>query len=145
MIQLTVPGEPMGKARARMTRAGIMYTPKKTVNYETLIRELFIVKYPDFHPLDGPVRMDLSAWLKIPKTSKKKTEAMEAGEIRPTKKPDMSNILKAVEDALNTLAYLDDKQIVEIEIEKRYSSRPRIELLIEEVETKRSGNDGTTK
>lgn len=133
MIQLVIPGEPMGKARPRMTRTGFVYTPKKTVNYEILIKELFIIKYPDFQPLEGPVRMSLSAWLKIPKTSKKKVEAMESGEIRPTKKPDMSNILKSVEDALNNLAYHDDKQIVELEIEKRYSTRPRIELVIEDI------------
>ena len=131
MIELTIPGEPVGKARPRMARGGIVYTPTKTVNYEDLIRELFIVKYPGFQPLEGPVRMSLSAWLRIPKTSKKKIEAMESGEIRPTKKPDMSNILKSVEDALNNLAYRDDKQIVECELEKRYGSRPRIELVIE--------------
>ena len=133
MIQLTIPGEPIGKARPRMTRTGIVYTPKKTINYEVLIRELFIVKYPDFQPLEGPVRMSLSAWMKIPKTSKRKVKAMENGEIRPTKKPDMSNILKSVEDALNNLAYHDDKQIVEVEVEKRFSNRPRIELAIEEI------------
>lgn len=133
MIKLTVPGEPIGKARPRMTRTGIVYTPKKTVNYEVLIRQLFAVKYPQFQPLEGPVRMSVSAWLRIPKTSKKKTDAMESGEIRPTKKPDMSNILKSVEDALNCVAYLDDKQIVKIDIEKRYSTRPRIELMIEDL------------
>jgi len=134
MIQLTIPGEPMSKARPRMTRSGIVYTPKKTLNYETLIRELFIIKYPDFQPFEGPVRMSLSAWLKMPKTSKKKVEAMKSGEIRPTKKPDMSNILKSVEDALNNLAYYDDKQIVEVDVEKKYSSRPRIELMIEGID-----------
>jgi len=133
MIRLTIPGEPMGKARPRMTRGGIVYTPAKTVNYETFIKELFIIKYPDFQPLEGPLRMSLSAWLKIPKKSKKKMMAMEKGEIRPTKKPDMSNILKAVEDALNNLAYLDDKQIVELKIKKLFNSRPRIELEIEEI------------
>lgn len=132
-IILTIPGEPIGKARPRMTRTGIVYTPKKTLNYETLIRELFIIKYPNFQPIDGPVHLHLSAWLKIPKVSKKKVAAMESGEIRPTKKPDMSNILKSVEDALNTLAYQDDKQIVEVEIKKRYSSRPRIELMVEKI------------
>jgi len=135
MIQLTVPGEPVGKARPRVTRSGITYTPTKSVNYETLIRELFIIKYPDFRPIEGSVRLNLSAYMRIPKTSKKKTEAMERGEIRPTKKPDLSNILKSVEDALNDLAYLDDSQIVSATVEKRYSSRPRIELTIEEVKS----------
>ena len=134
MIKLTIPGEPMGKARPRMTKTGFIYTPKKTVNYETLIRELFIIKYPDFQPIEGPVEMSLTAWLKMPKTSKKKIEAMESGEIRPTKKPDMSNILKSVEDALNNLAYNDDKQIVELILKKHFSNRPRIELEIAEID-----------
>lgn len=133
MIKLTIPGEPMGKARPRVTKTGFIYTPKKTVNYETLIRELFIIKYPDFQPIEGPVRMSLLAWLKMPKASKRKTEAMESGEIRPTKKPDISNILKICEDALNSLAFFDDKQIVEVEVKKWFSSRPRIELKIEEI------------
>ena len=133
MIRLTIPGEPMGKARPRMTRGGIIYTPAKTVNYETLIRELFIMKYPDFQPIEGPVRMRLLAKMKISKTSKKKTMDMLTGKIRPTKKPDMSNILKTVEDALNNLAYNDDKQIVELTVEKRFSNRPRIELEIEKI------------
>lgn len=133
MIRLTIPGEPVGKARPRMIRGGIVYTPAKTVNYETLIRELFVIKYPDFQPIEGPVEMNLFAWLKMPKESKKKTLAMESGEIRPTKKPDMSNILKTVEDALNNLAYNDDKQIVELTVKKWFSSRPRIELEIEEI------------
>ena len=33
-------------------------------------------------------------------------------EIRPTKRPDLDNIAKAVLDALNGLAYQDDSQIV---------------------------------
>lgn len=133
MIRLTIPGEPMGKARPRMTKRGFVYTPKKTVNYETLIKELFIIKYPNFQPIEGPVRMNLSAWLKMPKTSKRKTEAMESGEIRPTKKPDISNILKICEDALSSLAFFDDKQIVEVEVKKWFSNRPRVELEIERI------------
>lgn len=136
MIELTIPGQPIGKQRPRIahTRSrAFMYEPTKTMNYEIYVKELFIIKYPDFKPIEGPVRMTLMAFVKIPKASIKKTEAMESGEIRPTKKPDASNILKVVEDALNNLAYQDDKQIVEARIGKRYSSQPRIELTIEEV------------
>ena len=133
MIQLTVPGEPVGKARPRVTKGGFVYTPKKTVNYETLIKEIFAISYPDFCPIEGPVSLNVQAYLKIPKVSAKKTEAMSNGDILPTKKPDMSNILKSVEDALNTLAYRDDKQIVNAIIIKRYSARPRIEVRVEEI------------
>jgi Holliday junction resolvase RusA-like endonuclease len=55
---------------------------------------------------------------------------MKNREIRPTKKPDADNILKAVLDALNGLAYNDDSQIVSARIEKLYSDNPRVEIVI---------------
>ncbi|HBK52357.1 MAG TPA: RusA family crossover junction endodeoxyribonuclease, partial [Syntrophomonas wolfei] len=44
-MKLTIPGEPTGKARPRVTRQGIAYTPAKTVNYETLVQELYYVQH----------------------------------------------------------------------------------------------------
>jgi Holliday junction resolvase RusA-like endonuclease len=54
--------------------------------------------------------------------------------IRPTKKPDADNIAKIVCDALNGIAFLDDKQIVDARITKWYSDTPRIEIIIQEIE-----------
>lgn len=134
LLQLTIPGEPMGKARPKVTRFGT-YTPKKTVNYETLIQELFITKYPKSicFPID-PLRMKISAYFTIPKSASKRSKvAMLAGEIRPTKKPDGDNIIKIVSDALNRLAYHDDSQIVEVACKKLYAATPRVEIQIEKV------------
>lgn len=39
---------------------------------------------------------------------------------RPDKKPDADNILKAVLDALNGVAYEDDRQVVEVLCIKKY-------------------------
>ena len=39
-----------------------------------------------------------------------------SGKMRPTMKPDNDNIAKSVLDALNGLAYVDDKQIVELKV-----------------------------
>ena len=78
--------------------------------------------------------MDIKAFFKIPKsTSKKQKERMLTGEIRPTKKPDMDNIVKAVADALNGIAYEDDKQIIECSIKKYYTEEERIEVEIENI------------
>jgi Holliday junction resolvase RusA-like endonuclease len=135
MIELTIPGEPMGKQRARVVRskAGfpVAYTPAKTKNYETLVRELFAVKYPDFTPLDAPIDMTICAYRSIPKSaSKRDRAAMAAGEIRPTGKPDISNIIKIVEDALNGVAYRDDSLVVLVSGAKYYGARPRTEIFI---------------
>ena len=45
--------------------------------------------------------------------------------MRPTKKPDLDNCLKAITDALNGFAYKDDSQIVSIAVSKFYSDDPR--------------------
>ncbi len=59
---------------------------------------------------------------------------MLEGKIRPTKKPDIDNILKSVFDSLNQVAFYDDTQIIEIQASKYYSDISRIEIQIERVE-----------
>ena len=122
----------MGKQRARATRQGHQYTPTKTVNYETLVSQLFIEKYFGHKPLDGAVKIKIDAYFTIPKSASKwKKAAMMAGWIRPTKKPDCDNIAKIICDALNSLAYIDDKQITDCTVSKFYSEIPRVEAVIE--------------
>lgn len=132
MLKLTIPGPPCAKQRTRITRRGFAFTPAKTVHYETFIKELFVINYPDFKPLAGPVEINIAAYFSIPKgTSKRKQELMESGIIRRDKRPDCDNLLKIVADALNQLAYADDGQIACSYIEKLYSRTPRLEIEIE--------------
>lgn len=120
----------MGKGRPRFTRAGHTFTPEKTANYETLIRLAFMQNFPDFTPIETPVCIYMFAYFAIPKSfSKKKREQALNGEIRPTKKPDTDNIAK-MKDALNGVAWLDDKQVVEDMVKKFYSDTPRLEIEI---------------
>ena len=134
MITLTIPGNPTGKARPRVTR-NATYTPPKTVAYETLVQELFIINYPHYKPLETAVAMRITAYFPIPKSyAKWKKLAAERNAIRPTKKPDVDNIQKIIGDALNGLAYKDDSQIVTSEIQKWYTDEnPRVEIIIKEV------------
>jgi len=135
-VKFSVLGEPQGKARARTVRlksgASQSYTPKETVLYENLIvteyrRQVGAAKFPDNEMLD----LRIVAYYTIPASvSKKKKRQMEDGEIRPTKKPDMDNIVKVVSDALNTVAFRDDSQIVDCQVRKYYSYQPRIEVTI---------------
>lgn len=132
-ILFTVPGEPRGKQRAR-TGKGFAYTPEQTVNYEALVKMAFEQSKPEgFIPIEGQAIMHINAFYPIPKsTSKKKTADMLQGKIRPTKKPDVDNIAKIIADALNTIAYKDDAQIIEVHVYKLYSQNPRVEVTIEE-------------
>lgn len=134
MIIITIPGKPMGKQRPRVTKAGITYTPKETVSYENLIKYCYMQSYGDttyVTPSNRPIKMRINAYFEIPKsTSKKKAELMRAEIERPTKKPDVDNIVKIICDALNKLAYRDDSQIISCEVNKYYSDNPRVEVEI---------------
>ena len=142
IIQLTVPGQPMGKQRARTrtvnTKAGksfvMSYTPKKTLNYETYIKELFIIKYPRFKPLEGALSVDLKAYLDIPKSkSKKQKELMRQHKIMPTTRPDVDNIFKVFLDAMQGVCFKNDSQVVAARLAKFYSETPRVEIIISEI------------
>jgi len=130
MIHLTIPGPPIGKQRARVCRSGHAFTPAKTVNYEALVKQTFAAKYPGFVPMPGPVRMILSIYLMESKETQRKLK--RGARLYPTIKPDISNVLKSIEDALNGLAYVDDKQIISVYAEKKYSLRPGVEIILAE-------------
>lgn len=125
-----VLGEPVAKGRPRFTRTGKAYTPKKTKDYEKKVRETYEKGgYPYFGR--SPVRMEVKVFMAAPKsTSKKKLQMMKNGFIRPIKKPDLTNIVKSIEDGLNGVAYEDDSQIVEMNAEKYYSEIPHVSVLI---------------
>lgn len=78
--------------------------------------------------------MRILAFYSIPKSaSKKKRTLMVEGKIRPTKKPDMDNVMKMIADSLNQVAYRDDTQIVDAQVRKFYSEQPRIEVSISQI------------
>jgi Holliday junction resolvase RusA-like endonuclease len=129
MVRFTIPGEPTGKARPRVTKWGV-YTPEKTVLYENLVKTCY-----DGPMMEGPLSMEIIAYYQIAKSaSKKQQQAMRELKILPTKKPDCDNVIKIIADALNNIAYKDDSQIVIAKILKRYSDNPRVEVELEEIE-----------
>ena len=133
MIKLTIPGEPVAKGRPRVTRYGT-YTPEKTKNYETLVKELYFMEHGQTL-LEGELNIDIKAYFRIPKSAAKtKKLHMASGKIRPTKRPDWDNVGKTVTDALNGVAYEDDSQIVSATVEKYYSEEPRTEIKIERID-----------
>jgi len=132
--KLVIPGKPLGKQRPRVLKTGVTYTPKETVNYEAVVKALYIEKYGMEKPLEGPVTMEIVALYQIPKSaSKKRKEAMRRGAIKPTVRPDVDNISKIITDALNGVAYLDDKQIVECSVHKCYAEAPAVLVTISEL------------
>lgn len=92
VISFFVPGIPVPKARPRVTKFGNTYTPKRTVTWEKDVADVAKTVMGDREPVAGPVRLILDF-----------TGA------RPN--ADLDNLIKAVEDALNGICYVDDHQI----------------------------------
>lgn len=112
------------------------YTPSETAAYENLVRLAYREKC-DHIAFEQGVAVDLRviAYMRIPASaSKRKQSTMLSGEIRPTKKPDSDNILKAVLDGLNGVAYHDDAQIVDVQIRRFYSDNPRLVVKIQSLD-----------
>jgi Holliday junction resolvase RusA-like endonuclease len=135
MIAIMIPGTPIAKKRPRFFRRKNFvgaYNPQETEEGKFLLlaKEQF-----NRAPLEGPLRLSCGFYMPIPKsTSKKKRLAMMNDEIRPDKKPDMSNLLKFVEDCLNEVVWRDDSQIVSFgKMDKFYSEEPRTYVQVEEL------------
>lgn len=124
-MRFFVPGQPYGKARPRSGKYGV-YNPKTNAISEQKIRDAYIQARGMVNdPITQPVWLNVELVFAIPKaTPKKKREMMLARKIRPQIKPDIDNCLKTVMDALNKVAYLDDKQVVLTRCMKRYGETP---------------------
>lgn len=131
-----IEGKPVGKGRPRFRRVGNFvqtYTPANTAEYEKLVRLRF--QNAGGVITDKPVRVAVVAFFSPPKSTKKGDRIeMLANRILPEKKPDCDNIAKIILDALNKIAYIDDSQVIELVVKKRYSAEAKVIVHIEEIE-----------
>lgn len=125
-IEIKVWGKPVAKGRPRFARRGkfvTTYTPKKTVDFETLVK-LAAQPLAPKELWKGMISAHVTIYLPIPKGfSKKKREQIENWQLRPTTRPDLDNYVKVL-DALNGIIYEDDKQIVSLMATKYYADKP---------------------
>lgn len=131
---IIITGRIIGKGRPRMNReTGTVYTPEETKRYEALVAWCYRTQRGKFFN-EFPVKVTIIAEFAVPKgTPKAKREAMLAWNIEPMKKPDIDNIAKIVLDALNGVAYKDDKQVVKIDCCKRYAEEHRLMVKVERI------------
>lgn len=129
---ITIPGKPRGKGRPRFSRAtGRTYTDDATAVYENLVKTIWMTVVGK--RLDGELAVSIEANYAIPTSKPKKIQAaMRDGSVRPTTKPDIDNVIKAVLDGLNGVAYADDAQVVEISASKCYSDDPRVVVIVKD-------------
>ena len=137
-IRFTIPGIPFGKQRPKFSSVGNYvktYTPDKTVEYENMVRLFYQQAAKGFmFPDDAMLDVRIIAYYEIPKSvSKKKRQQMIERKLRPVKKPDWDNIGKVICDSLNKIAYHDDSAVVDAQVRKFYSEKPRVEVIIRQI------------
>lgn len=129
---------PKGQMRARhgvVKGFSHTYKHKKQAAQEEALMAL-LGPYQPKEPMQGPLLLGVKAFLPIPVSKPKKWKMLALKGIeRPTKKPDLDNLVKHVKDCLSMLRFWgDDKQVVGYlpHTGKYYSDVPRWELEIVE-------------
>ncbi len=109
MIRFTVEGEPVAKARPRVVK-GRAYTPQRTVDAEEAVGWAFREEMPGtLAPLTGWVGMRCTFYT-----------------MSNHPRSDVDNLLKLVSDALEGLAYVNDKQVEDVHAKRvRGDAAPR--------------------
>lgn len=134
-LTFEIPGEPKPKQRHRSGQ-GRTYTPRATEEYENKVRIYArnAMQNQGFVPAapGEPVAIRILAYFQ---TRKKKPQPQESPCL---KTPDWDNVGKIITDALNGIAYEDDRQIHQAIVEKRYGDPHRV---LVQIETERSGHE----
>jgi Holliday junction resolvase RusA-like endonuclease len=115
-----IPGPPIAQSRPRFARMGQhvrTYDATPARDYKSWVKCCAIDAMKDsgceMFRRDTPLEMTVDISLQRPKTLPKRV-------IYPTNKPDTSNVLKGIEDALEGIAYEADQQIVSTTVKKAY-------------------------
>ncbi len=138
-----IPGAPRGQARARATAfkiktadgrekwVGRVHKDKKQQLEEDKLGWQIANGAPK-KPHTGRISLYVVAYYPIAKSwSKKKQADALSGRLVPVNvKPDLSNIVKHVEDVMQGLFYVDDKQICALSATKHYSESPRVKIAL---------------
>jgi Holliday junction resolvase RusA-like endonuclease len=120
-VLFTVEGEPMSKARARVTRSGHSYTPKPTVDAEKRVRDAF--EATGHEGFSGAVGVELAFY--------QGTRARK----------DVDNLVKLVLDSLNGVAYADDVHVNVVLARRVYVTKDRARSVIRIFETNEGFDD----
>lgn len=136
-VEFLAEGIPAPKGRPRFsTQGGYVkaYTPAKTKLWEQVVAEAAKQAMGASPPVEWPVAVSIRVTLPIPASwSQIKQQRAVEGRISPVYRQDLDNHAKSVLDACNEILFLDDGQVVDLHVSKRYGKYPGVEVTMIEV------------
>jgi len=129
-MRIELPGNPIPWKRAR-TSGKTFYDAQ----FQAKQNLVWYVKatYPLLEAFSGPLKVLFTFEMSIPTSWSKKRRGRALKSFH-SKRPDLSNLIKFYEDALNEVFWDDDCLIATIEAVKIYSESPRTIIEVIEIE-----------
>jgi Holliday junction resolvase RusA-like endonuclease len=131
-VSFFVPSEPQGKkspVAVSIGGAARVLKAAKTRAYEKMVALVAHEAMAGRTPIDAPVSLHMQVLMGVPLSwSKKKQERAFQGLLMPTRKPDLSNCIKACEDGMTGIVWRDDALVVDLWVSKRYGVRPGVRV-----------------
>lgn len=133
-INFTVLGDPAAQKRHRHVKMGTFvrtYDPHANEKLDFLGA---VQHHAPTTPFEGPLELNVRFFFMRPKshfkTGKNAHILKDDAPDYHTSRKDVDNLVKFCTDAMNKVFYKDDGQICRLVAEKKYSDRPRTELLL---------------
>lgn len=124
-ITYIIPGDPTPLARARFA-SGRAYDSQKQAKLSWGLQ--LANQHKDIGFFRGPIGLEVTFFMAVPQTRIKNLQKLI--NTHHVFKPDISNMLKWVEDCAQGILYQDDCVISQISCKKIYSDQPRTEFKI---------------
>lgn len=131
-FEFTLPGQAIPWARTGGGLNTPRFTPAKQRSYMGALKDFCFRAMRGARPIEGPVELSIMAIYPWPKSLSPRNRAQPGAKWK-TSRPDAGNLAKIIEDALNTVAWRDDAQVVSAHTWKQYGDHPRVTVRIREL------------
>jgi len=118
----------VGNKRRRKQKVVITNSNKQLKNWSQLVSVVAQEYVPPEGPLKGAVEVVLVFYLPRPRSISVRRRPF------PTVRPDIDKLARGVLDSLKGKLYIDDSQIVRVEVCKYYDDVPRVEITVREIQ-----------
>jgi Holliday junction resolvase RusA-like endonuclease len=142
-LHVFIPGKavPGGSKKAFVVNGHANIVDDAKGNQEWRERVAYFARQAFERPalLDGPLEVWATFYIQRPRSHYRVGRfahvVRDAAPAWPTKKPDGSKLFRATEDALTGVVWVDDAQIVDQHISKKWGDKPGVLIVVREITT----------